>query len=165
MDIASKIQLPASLPDNSRLWVYQANRQLSENECAMLRKAIHDFVSQWQSHGQQVKAFGDVFHRRFVVLAADDSHNHIGGCSIDSSVAFVKQLGQQLDVDFFDRMLFTWLENGEMRAAHRDDFALLFQEGKISEDTLVFDTLVQTKKDFETQWLKPLKDSWHARMV
>jgi hypothetical protein len=47
----------------------------------------------------------------------------------------------------------------------RDTFAQWYAEGKIDDETLVFDTLVNNKKDLEEHWLKPLKDSWHRRMV
>jgi hypothetical protein len=95
----------------------------------------------------------------------DESQAGASGCSIDSSVQFVRQLQQELGVDFFDRMLFAWQDGEQVQTAHRENFAALYRQGLIDGDTLVYDHLVKTKADFESAWLKPLSQSWHARMV
>ena len=38
-------------------------------------------------------------------------------------------------------------------------------KGQINDHTLVFDTLVESKAAFDAGWLKPLSESWHARLV
>ena len=80
-------------------------------------------------------------------------------------VHFLKNLQNQLQVDLFDRMRFAYKdENGNIQSTDRASFANLYAIGTISDSTLVVDTLVKTKKDLSTI-LKPLKESWHSRMV
>lgn len=153
------------LPEETRVWIYQANRPFSESEVAELRQALERFTTQWVSHNQQLRAFGAVFHKQFIVLMVDESQAGASGCSIDKSVYFIKQIENAYQVSLFDRMTFTYKDGNEIRSAHRDDFARLFNEGKINDETLVFDNLVKTKKDFDEAWLKPLGKSWHKRMV
>ena len=45
------------------------------------------------------------------------------------------------------------------------DLKNLFTEGVIHHETIVFDNTVIHKKDFDTKWETPLKDSWHKRFV
>jgi len=105
-------------------------------------------------------------HNRFLVLMVDETQAGASGCSIDSSVAFVKQIQAQYGVDFFDRMSFSYQdEQGKVHTLPRADFEKAYQEGTITDETLVFDTLVKSKAELDKGLLKPLKESWHARLV
>jgi len=154
-----------SLPAETRVWIYQSSRSFTAEESAAIKKAISDFAQSWVSHNQALKAFGDLYHNQFVVLMVDETQAGASGCSIDSSVKFIRHLQQQLGVDFFDRMTFAWKDGTEVKTAHRTEFSELYKQGLINEETLVFDNLVATKGAFEDAWVKPLKESWHARMV
>lgn len=153
------------LSDLSRVWIYQSNRPFTVEELEQLRPALAGFATQWVSHNQQLKAFAEVFHNQFIVLMVDESMAGASGCSIDSSVRFIKQIETALHVNLFDRMTFTYKEGDQVKTAPRELFAELYNTGVISDDTLVFDTLVDSKKAFEESWIKPLKESWHKRMV
>ncbi|MFK7796622.1 MAG: hypothetical protein AB8E82_04150 [Aureispira sp.] len=153
-------------PDNARVWVYQTNRALTAEQVDNATERLEKFAQQWLSHGKKVKAWASVLHQHFLVLMVDESYEAPSGCSIDSSVALVKELEKTFEVDFFDRMTFTYLkEDGTVTTANRELFATLYAQQKIGENTLVFNNLVATKAAFETTWKVPLKESWHANMV
>lgn len=153
------------MPLSSKVWIYQSNILFTNEEVPEIDTQIQNFVTQWVSHNQALKAYGKLYHNRFIVLMVDESQAGASGCSIDKSVHFIKAMGHHHGVDFFDRMLFTFQKENNMQAAHRDAFALLFQNGEIDNNTLVYNNLVKTKEEFENGWMIPLKDSWHARMV
>lgn len=154
-----------ALPATTRVWIYQSNQPFSEEDIPAVRQKIKDFVVSWASHGRQLHAFGDLFYKQFVVLMVDENAAGASGCSIDSSVYFLKGLQAEYQVDLFDRMTFTYLDGEAVKSAPRALFRQLYQEGKIDDSTKVFDTLVNTKADFEDSWIKPLSESWHKRMV
>lgn len=151
--------------DNTRVWIYQSNKPFSEEDEPIVRQYVKQFATQWVSHNRQLKAFGDLLHRQFIVLMVDESQAGASGCSIDTSVRFMKALQSEYGVDLFDRMSFTFLDGDEVLTAKREDFAKLYQSGEIDDDTLVFDNLVDVKAKFDTAWIKPLGQSWHKRMV
>ena len=153
------------LPDSTRVWIYQAQEPFKERVIEDVKGHLRQFAENWISHNRQLKSYADILHNRFVILMVDESQAGASGCSIDTSVHFLKQLSQQYGVELFDRMTFTYQDEGEVRAADRATFAKLYAEGKISDQTLVYDTLVATKKDFDKALLKPLGESWHKRMV
>jgi len=63
-------------------------------------------------------------------------------------------------------MLFSYLsEEEKVVTLDQHGFKDSYASGKINDETLVFDNLVKTKDQFLTQWLLPLKDSWHRRFV
>lgn len=150
----------------SRVWVYTSNRPLSSEEAAFAQKNLNAFCQQWTAHNHALKAQAEVFENQWLILMVDETQAGASGCSIDKSVHFLEQLGEALGVDFFDRMRFGWVdEKGQMQFANRNEFAALVNEGKVAPETLVADTLVQTRSQLADKWLVPFSKSWHRRLV
>jgi len=152
-------------PELARLWIYQGDKDLSDSVVSDLEIQIGHFTQRWTSHNVALRATGALMRNRFLILLVNDSRTGVGGCSIDSSVQFVRNLGNECGVDFMDRMNFAYLESDEVRTVHKDDLPGLYSEGKVDDNTLFFDNLVNTKKDFVESWLKPLGESWMKRFV
>ena len=155
----------SNLPPSTRVWVYQSKRPFTNQEVPQLKATVQQFAQDWVSHNRQLHSHADVFHNQFLILMVDESMAGASGCSIDSSVRFLQQLGQAYQTDFFDRMTFAWMDGDEVKTATSEVFATLYKEGKINNETLVFDNLVKTKGELEEKWLKPLNESWHRRFV
>lgn len=153
------------LDDSSKVWIYQSNRILSEAESLATQRALDQFASTWVAHNRQLKAKAQLVEGRFIILAVDETMAGATGCSIDASVHFLKKLQEQLQIELFDRMRFAYRDTeGNIQSADRVSFSNLYAKGVITDSTLVVDTLVKTKKDLP-HILKPLKESWHIRMV
>jgi len=153
------------LPDNTRVWIYQSSTPFDESQIKEIKQDVQNFVQQWISHNNALQAFGDVLHQRFIVLMVDESRAGASGCSIDKSVHYMQALEQKFGVNLFDRMSFSYLKEDQIYTVPRDVFTELYEKGEINNRTLVFDNLVKNKLELETQWMKSLGDSWHARMV
>jgi len=153
-----------ALENDSKVWIYQSDREFSQSESEEIREKVFSFVHQWSSHGHGVKAYGNLFHNRFIVLFADKAFE-VSGCSIDSSVHFIKKIEQDYNVNMFDRMLFSFMVDEEVVSIKAPELTNAIKNGEIDMDTLAFDNLVDTKEKFLKNWLVPLKDSWHARFA
>lgn len=155
----------AEMDAGSRLWVYQTNRDLSDEECQELFKAAQKFADSWLSHGQTVKASALVIYNRFLVLLADEQTAQVSGCSIDSSVAFVREMETKLGLDFFDRRKVVFVQDEQSNVTNCLDFGDLAEwkaQGKISDNSLIFNNLVNSKKAFEDNWKQKVSESWLA---
>lgn len=155
----------STLSDTSRVWMYQNEAAIPAETIIAIKEELMGFAIQWQSHSQQMTALGDVIFDRFLVLVADESSVGAGGCSIDSSVHFFKNLEQKYALNLMDRMLFSYRDGENINTVPREEFAKLYAEGQINDETIVFDTLVKTKADLEQHFEKALGESWHKRMV
>ncbi len=153
------------LPDTTRIWIYQSNISFSDTDIPKLRTTLQSFAKNWVSHNKMLRTYADVYHNYFIVLMVDESLTGASGCSIDSSVRFMQQLQAEYKVNLFDRMCFAYLKNGKVKTASREEFSSLYEQKRITDDTLVFNNLVNTKRDFEQKWQIKLADSWHKRMV
>jgi hypothetical protein len=155
-----------ALPMESKVWIYQADRELTYDEVDEVRLELFDFAQAWSSHGTPVDAYANVFHRRFFVFVADEANLGVSGCSIDSSVHLVKSIDSRFGLNLFDRLLYTYLDEEEyVQTIHHIDFRQSYEANLINKETLMFDNLVATKSEFLNDWLKPLAKSWHAKFV
>lgn len=151
--------------DASKVWVYQANRELSYPEEYAIKDDGAQFVSQWAAHGSKLKAALEVFNHRFIVLFADETEAIASGCSIDGSVRFIKHLDSCFDLGLFDRMQVAYEQEGKIKTVHMNQLEQKIQAMEITADTIVFNNTVQTLAEFKNKWKLPLQDSWHARML
>ena len=143
--------------NNSKVWIYQSNRILSEEEKEFIQNNLNEFVQNWKSHGSPLEGSGFVYLDRFIIIMV----NYASGCSIDQSVHFVKSLGNEINVDFFDRMLITYLTKvGDPRTVHLSELEDLFQKNEIDGETYFFDASIDTKEQFETSFKKKIGESW-----
>jgi hypothetical protein len=150
-----------ALADQSRVWIYQAERQFTEVELNEVRKRLADFVSRWTSHSKSVKADFEIRYNRFIILILDESHVAAGGCSIDSSVHFIKSLESEFKNSLTDRLRFAFKAGDEVEVVTRAEFEKLISEGAVTADTIVFNNLVATKKELDAAWEIPISKSWH----
>lgn len=157
--------LEKELSDASRIWIYQAKEELTADILPQLQVELDNFARQWVSHSNALRAKAEIRHNRFLVLIVDESQAGASGCSIDKSVHFMQAVERKFDLNLFDRMTFTYEKDGQIHAASRDVFADLYKNGSINDETIVFDNLIKTKGQMQTDWRKKLGDSWHARMV
>jgi hypothetical protein len=155
----------SDFPNSSRLWIYASTRIFDDHELPALRQSIKEFARQWTSHQVQMRADAEILHNRFIVLIADESRVGTGGCSIDKSVSFLKGLQAEFETDFFNRMIFSYIDGYSVKSVSREEFAKLYADGIIDEHTQVVDTLVSNKEDFDHGFVKLLCESWHKRMV
>ena len=151
------------LPDNTRVWVYQANRSLTSEEVSTIQSALQPALQQWAAHGQSLLASAQVIANRFVLIGVDEGYNLPSGCSIDSSARTLQQIGQQVGVDFFDRSVAIQLADGSVQTFALSDLKGAVTEGSITPDTLIFNTLVKSKAEFMINWQIRAADSWLKR--
>ncbi|TMM31993.1 ABC transporter ATPase [Polaribacter aestuariivivens] len=154
-----------NLPNNSRVWIYQSDREFTADEIAIISKKAEDFINQWTRHGDDLKGSFTIKYNQFLVLAVDESFNNVSGCSIDSSVRFVQQLEKELKVDLMNKMNVTFKNNEHINLVKLSDFQQFAKEKKITSETIVFNNMVNSKEDFENNWEVPAKESWHKRFL
>ena len=152
--------IPAHFSPQSRVWIYAANRTLTEQESNLATERMKAFVSSWTAHGAPVQGIGIVLLNRFLVLVADETLTHVSGCSTDSSVRMMQALQEELSIDLFNRTLLSFYHNNQVFSLPIAELSTAIAEGKINGDTLFFDHVVGTRQAFESGWLQPARKSW-----
>lgn len=154
-----------SLPEESRVWIYQANRKLSDDEIAAIIPKLELFLENWTAHGSELLAGFEIKYNRFIVIGLNQENASASGCSIDASVHFIQTLEKEFNVDLLDKMNVTFY-NGEFIAYKTlADFRKMAKDRSVSKSTVVFNNLVNTKSEYLENWEVPAKDSWHNRFL
>lgn len=152
-----------TLPEDSRVWIYQANRSFTDEELLDIKNKLDIFINNWTAHGTDLNAGYDIRYKRFIILAVDQSSQSATGCSIDASVHFIQQLEKEYNVDLMDKMNVSY-KQGEF-VAHKSliDFRKMVKDKAVSINTIVFNNLVNTIEELNENWEVPAGESWHNR--
>ncbi len=154
-----------NLPDNSRIWVYQANRKLSEQEVVEITEKTNEFLTKWTAHGAALEAALEIKYNRFIVIGLNQANASASGCSIDASVHFIQTLEKEYDIDLLDKMNVTFYSGEFIAYKPLDDFKKMAKDKSVSKNTVVFNNLVNTKAEYLENWEVPAKESWHSRFL
>ncbi len=145
-----------NLPPDSRVWVYFADRQLTDPEVSWLDGESDKFTQQWTVHGHDMQAKAGVLHHHFWVLAANEAFNAASGCGIDKSVHFVQNAGQQLGIDFFNRLLVPIVLGDKIEIEKMSTL----KTGVYTSAHFTYDLTVSRLHELQTNWLKPIGATW-----
>ncbi len=145
------------LPSHARCWVYQSDRALTGTEKAWIKEQLNRFIPEWNAHGTKLIAEGEQIGDYHIVLAVDEQAAGASGCSIDSSVRFMKQLGQELSVDFFNRMKIL------LEDSHGEQQLVPFSEINLYPEHTLFNNLVQNLGELNTNWKVKVSESQYWR--
>jgi hypothetical protein len=156
---------PENLPSTSRIWIYQANRFFTQEEENAILDSGKQFVENWTAHNKALKASIRILHHAFMIIMVDQEHAGASGCSIDKSVHFVQEIEKRFNLKLLDRMIVAYKENDELRLIPMNEFNTLIAQGKINPNTIVFNNLITTKAELDTNWEIPMSKSWHNQLL
>lgn len=148
-----------NLPSTSRIWIYQADRNLSDSEVNIIQNTLNEQVGNWAAHGAPLAGSYQIQYKRFVIIAVDEAYNGTSGCSIDASTSWLKALGNELNINFFDRSIAYFSEN-EIKSIDFLKVKNAVSDGEITPKTLIFNNLVSSIADFHVNWKIQAEQSW-----
>ena len=154
-----------NLPDNSRIWIYPSNRPFSKTELETLTADLSKFLSQWTAHNQNLQAGFELPYNRFIVIGVNQQAVQASGCSIDSSIRFIQDLESKYGVTLLDKMNVTFKQGDFLVYKPLDEFVKMAKAKSVSKETIVFNNLIDTIKDYRQFWEVPARESWHNRFI
>ncbi len=163
MNIDFKEQIPEEFSTASRVWIYQCSRLFFLSEALQIEEILEEFVTNWKSHGADVKGYANLFFGQFIVLMADESIAGVSGCSTDSSVHVIKAIEKQFTVSLFERQTLAFIVKEKVQLLPLPQLNYAIENKFVDADTLYFNNTVTTKKELLENWLIPVKESWLAK--
>lgn len=155
----------STLPETSRIWIYQANRSFTETELDEIIPKLDTFIKNWTAHGSDLQSGYIIKYKRFIIIGLNQNLNTATGCSIDASVHFIQQLEKEYSVDLMDKMNVSYKQGEHIAYKSLLDFKKMAKQKAVSKNTIVFNNLVTNIAEFNENWEVPAKDSWHSRFL
>ncbi len=154
-----------NLPDTSRIWMYQSDREFTVKEVQFISTQAEEFINTWTRHGDDLKGSFTIKYNQFLVLAVDEGFNKVSGCSIDASVRFIKEIEEKLNIDLMDKMNVSFKDGNTINLVKLAQFQQFAKEKKITPETIVFNNMITTKEEVTTKWEIAASKSWHKRFL
>lgn len=151
------------MPENARLWVYQADRPFTFQEEEAIRELTQHFVGQWAAHGQPLRAASSIEHHQFIILAVDESMHTASGCSIDASVGLIREIQDRFQVNLLDRTKIAFLIDGKVTLVPMTQLKDAINTGQIDAQTKVFNNAIDKASEWKAHWLQPAGETWMKR--
>ena len=145
-----------TLPETSRVWIYQANRSFTDSELDEVSTKLKVFIESWTAHGSDLQSGYEIRYKRFIVIALNQNLNIATGCSIDASVHFIQQLEKDYQVDLMDKMNVSYKQGAFIAYKSLIDFKKMAKQRAISKNTIVFNNLVANKAEYLENWEVPV---------
>ena len=154
-----------SLPDTSRIWIYQANRMLTKDEETLISDTLQHFISNWKRHGDDVKGSFIINYNQFIILAVDEAYTPVSGCAIDASVHILREIEKKVNIDLFNKLNVSYKDGNKIHTVSLKEFKNHVKLKKITNKTLVFNNLIHVKAELESAWQMEAGQSWHAKFL
>lgn len=154
-----------TLPEESRIWIYQANRSFTPDEIEEIEHKLGLFIENWTAHGSDLNAGYLIKYKRFIIIGLNQNLNKATGCSIDASVHFIQQLEKDYNVDLMDKMNVSYKQGEYVAYKSLVDFKKMAKDKAVSKNTIVFNNLVTNIAEFKESWEVPASESWHSRFL
>jgi len=152
------------LSEDSRIWIYQSNKELNNDQVSEISRELTDFLKTWNTHGKPISCSYQVKYNRFIIIAAENTLE-ISGCSIDSSVAFIQSLEKKYSIVLLDKMDVAYRTNKTIDIISLKDFKQMVKNKSITSKTVVFNNLVSNISELNSSWETTVEDSWHGRFL
>ena len=152
----------SGLSPASRIWIFQSDRVMNEQEEEQLSAQLKDFISGWKAHGVELLADAEILHSSVVVVGVDESKEPPSGCSIDKAFGVLKSFGGTHAIDFFNRLLVNISYCNSAKILTRDQVQQCLMGKELTSESLVFNSLAQTVGDLRSQTYLALGETWMA---
>ncbi|HRP89225.1 MAG TPA: hypothetical protein PKX92_04220 [Edaphocola sp.] len=151
--------IPAQFEENSKVWVYQSSRPFSEQQEKEVEEQVLHFTEQWEENGKRVHSWGKLLFGRFIIIIADENPE---AYNLESMNRVLKSIERQYDCRLFDRPSNTFLIKNKAEVLPLNQVQYAIDKGFIQKETLMFNNMVENKKDLLTRWLQPISTTWLA---
>ena len=154
------------LSDNARVWVFQSSRPLIGEVRTQVSTTLIHFLKDWAAHGKQLFAAFEIHLDHFIVIAVDEAMAQATGCSVDKLMRTIHALDQEHQLNCLDRMKVAYRTNaGDVEEVDVNRFTQMLAKGEASENTMVFNNVLNSLSEWREKWETPVKHSWHANLL
>ncbi|EAZ81435.1 hypothetical protein [Algoriphagus machipongonensis] len=147
------------LPASSRVWVYQAERALTDQETILFKNKMRSFCEGWNTHGNMMPTSFELVDNQIIILAVDESRLSTSGCSIDSSVRTLRELEGELGLDLTNQGKVSYKKEDKIKVSPALGIKTKVLTGEISVDTKVINPMIKEKSELDQLWI-PAKSTW-----
>lgn len=151
------------LDPQSKIWIYQSDKVLDQSEQDFVIKKTESFLKEWTAHGNSLQAGVQIRYDQFIIIGVNEAFNEASGCSIDKSVAYIRELGKALNTDLLERSNVAIKNHNHVSLVAFTEIKKMVTNGEITPETEIFNHAIVAKKELDSAWVLPAGKSWLKR--
>lgn len=153
------------IPDWSKLWVFPSSKKIFPQQIESLTIAIENFLETWTNNGENLHCAYKLAYDRFIIITVDTSKTQLNLNTYEALTSFILHLETTLETTLLDRIN-VWYKQGDyVQFKELNEFKNLIKNKSVSSKTIVFDNMITTKQEFETDWEISISESWLSRFL
>ena len=152
-----------SLSETAKVWIYPASRKFYKNELDEVEAKIKGFAINWKKEDENFQCSYQFLFNRFIIFFAEGSQ--LSNNDIDEQVSFILKMQNEYQLELLDKMNVCFKQGEFIQYKELKEFKKLLKNKAVSEKTIVFDNLIQTKDELENFWEVPITESWYNRFL
>ena len=152
------------LDDSSRVWIFQSDEIISDDKIDLINFNLKSFLQNWSSHGRELKCSYEIKFNLFIIIGVDSSVNNASGCSIDTLTNFIFDLQSKTNLNFFNRLAIAFKSNDKVTIKSMSEIKEMIKNEEFLTETIVYNNLVKTKKEYINSWESMAIKSWHKNL-
>lgn len=137
-----------------------SDKPFEKVEIDFINDSLNSFIQEWNNHGNNLTAGFELFYDQVIVLGVDESQVDASGCSIDSSVRKMKEIGEELGKDLFNRMLVGVMDGDQLQV-----LTLAEWQNSGLKNKPVLNNLITTKAELNSNWKVQASTTWLSRFL
>ncbi len=153
------------IPSHSKLWIFPSNRKFYTDEIPEIKSNVELFLNNLIDSNQNYDIGFCLKYDRFIVIAIDDSELSIPLNIHNSLIEFILSLEKKHNVILLDKINVCFKQGEFVQYKDAKEFKKLIKNKSVSNKTIVFNNLISTVEEFNTDWEINIMDSWLGRLL
>ncbi|MGY5351616.1 ABC transporter ATPase [Wenyingzhuangia sp. IMCC45533] len=150
------------LNGDAKVFLYPSSKKFYPDLLQQIETKVSDFVEQWTANNT-IKAGYTIKYQRFIIIAIDND-KPVTTSIIDELVSFIFKLQLEHQIELLDKLNVCFKQGEFVQYKDVKEFKKLIKSKSVNANTIVFNNLINTKEELESDWELPAEDTWYARM-
>lgn len=150
------------LDDNAKIFLYPSSKKFYPDLLSQIQTQVDAFVKEW-SIKNEIEASFKIEYQRFIIIGINPT-KPITTSIIDELVSFVFKLQYEHDTELLDKLNVCFKQGEYVQYKEVKEFKKLIKNKSVTPNTLVFNNLINTKTELDSDWELPAEDTWYSRM-
>jgi len=154
-----------SIPETAKIWVFPASRKFYVQELPEINTKIQQFLTDWENENQPISAAYVIRYDHFIIVTANDTEQSLSLEAQDQLAGFIQSLESSYELILMDRINVCYKQGEFVQYKTLPEFKKMIKDKGVSQNTMVFNSMINLKEEFEFGWEINIMDSWLGRFL
>ncbi|MGY6650006.1 ABC transporter ATPase [Wenyingzhuangia sp. IMCC45574] len=150
------------LENNAKIFLYPSNKKFYPDLLIQIQKEVEEFMQNWTTNNS-IKASFKIDYQRFIIIGINPE-KPVTTSLIDELVSFIFKLQSTHNIELLDKLNVCFKQGEHVQYKEVKEFKKLIKNKSVTANTIVFNNLINTKEELESDWELPAEDTWYNRM-